>query len=99
MFFLPKIDRSRQILDLGSGDTVGTLAPASVNRPDTDLDQLTCLGSHGNTAIFTDTDTITAVDVARGRVSWQLPFNGTVEVVDGYLVLRQGTELSVLQPN
>lgn len=99
MFFLPKIDRSRQILDFGSGDTVGTLAPASVNRPDTDLDQLTCLGSHGNTAIFTDTDTITAVDVARGRVSWQLPFNGTVEVVDGYLVLRQGTELSVLQPN
>jgi hypothetical protein len=92
-------DRSRLIYSLDEGKKVGELPEPSLDSPDANIDQLQCIGSSGNSLLFGNTNQITAFDVPGGRVAWEYPTIGNARVVDGYIVLTQGTSLSVLRPN
>ncbi|GAC70557.1 PQQ-binding-like beta-propeller repeat protein [Gordonia soli] len=92
-------DRSRVVYDLADGNRIGTFGVPSLDSPDTNLDQLRCVGSSGDTLVFANPNQLTAFDARRGSVRWELPVIGTTQVVDGYIVLTQGTSLSVLRPN
>lgn len=92
-------DRSRRFYDLAEGTPLGRLEPPSVEVPGRNLDLLGCVGSSGRTALFANRDTLTAYNAGSGTVAWSRDINGTASDVDGYVVLTQGTSLSVLRPN
>ncbi|MFT4127637.1 MAG: hypothetical protein QM662_15585 [Gordonia sp. (in: high G+C Gram-positive bacteria)] len=91
-------DRSRTVYDLATGAHVGALPVPDATDPDTNIDYLRCVGSTGPLVVFTDEHRLSAFDPTRATLAWTLPVGGEVSVVDGYLVVRQGTELSVLRP-
>ncbi|MFM9377677.1 hypothetical protein [Gordonia sp. VNK21] len=96
---LARLDRSRVFFDLADGTRLGELPPPAVDQPDRDLDKLDCVGSAGHVVVYGSGSQLTAYDADAGKTAWMLPINGTAGIVDGYLVLTQGTSLSVLRPN
>jgi hypothetical protein len=93
-------DGSRSILDLATGDKVGGLARPDPKKPGTNLDYLSCVGQGSDTAVFGTAGELTAFTIADGSVAWQRSIvGGQAVVVDGYLVLEEGTTLSVLAPS
>lgn len=92
-------DRSRRFYTLQEGTPLGRLAPPSIEMPDENLDLLRCIGSSGDTAVFASRNTVTAYDAGSGTLAWRRDINGTASAVDGYVVLTQGTSLSVLRPH
>ncbi|MFT3716074.1 MAG: hypothetical protein QM774_09050 [Gordonia sp. (in: high G+C Gram-positive bacteria)] len=92
-------DRSRVFFALADGTRLGSMPPPDIEDPDSNLDLLQCVGASGETAVFANRDALTAYDTKAGKVAWTLPINGTAQAIDGYLVLTQGTSLSVLRPH
>lgn len=92
-------DRSRIIHRL-SGGLLGDLPEPSLDDPDANIDNVACVGSAGNRLIFANRNQVTAFDVPAGTVAWMRPTTGgRTESVDGYLVIHEGTMITVLQPN
>ncbi|GAA4737966.1 PQQ-binding-like beta-propeller repeat protein [Gordonia alkaliphila] len=91
-------DRSRRFFDLRDGAALGSMAPPSITDPEHNLDLLRCVGSSGSTLLMASRATLTAYDAAAGTIAWDREINGTAAAVNGYVVLTQGTELSVLRP-
>lgn len=91
-------DRSRVIYRLDDGSEVGKLAVTPYDDPDSNIDQLRCVGSSGSTIVFANHNQITAVDAASGSVTWRHSVIGQTSNVDGYIVVTQGSSLSVLRP-
>ncbi|MEE4021976.1 hypothetical protein V1Y59_02705 [Gordonia sp. PKS22-38] len=92
-------DRSRVFYTLVDGEPVGRMEPPSFDAPAENLDNLNCIGSAGTELVFANPDQVTAVDTESGEIAWTRPIIGSAEAVDGYVVLRQGTTLTVLRPN
>ncbi|MFW0783331.1 hypothetical protein AAFP35_02315 [Gordonia sp. CPCC 206044] len=92
-------DRSRLFYTLRDGQRIGRLDPPSFEDPDANIDQLSCVGSSGDTVVFANPNQITAFDARAGRIAWTRPVIGSAQSVDGYLVVREGTTLTVLRPN
>ncbi|MDY6808511.1 MAG: hypothetical protein SW127_05780 [Actinomycetota bacterium] len=92
-------DRSRIFYRLADGGRVGAMASPSFETPGENLDNLDCIGSAGTILVFANADQVTAVDAESGEIAWTRSVIGTTEAVDGYLVLHQGSTLSVLRPN
>ncbi|MFT4088756.1 MAG: PQQ-binding-like beta-propeller repeat protein [Gordonia sp. (in: high G+C Gram-positive bacteria)] len=91
-------DRSRVFFDLASGDRLGEMPAPDIDTPDRNLDYLSCVGSSGDdVVVYASRDQLTAFHAHSGNVAWELPIDGTAADVDGYLVLTQGTSLSVLR--
>ncbi|MFT4043684.1 MAG: hypothetical protein QM673_11035 [Gordonia sp. (in: high G+C Gram-positive bacteria)] len=91
-------DRSRVIYRLSDGHRLGSLPRPSIDDPDTNIDRLLCVGSSGNLIVFADPNQLTAFDPVEHRVAWRRAIFGQTSVVDGYLVLTEGTSLTVLRP-
>lgn len=89
----------RTVYRLADGTRLGILPLGRGERRDENLDYLSCVGSANDLLVVTDTNRLSAFDAARGELAWYLDINGRVDIVDGYLVLRQGSELSQLRPN
>lgn len=94
-----KKDHSRVFYTLADGDALGVVPPPDYLDPSRNLDYLSCVGADRATAVFAAPDALTAYDAATGRVAWQRDINGQASVVDGYLVLVEGTEITKLAPN
>ncbi|GAB88876.1 hypothetical protein [Gordonia rhizosphera] len=92
-------DRSRAIFDLAGGERLGGMAPPALDDPDANIDHLSCVGSSGTTLVFADPNQITAFDSTDGTIAWTRSVIGTAESVDGYIVLHEGTSITVLRPN
>lgn len=92
-------DRSRVIKTLADGSTVGRLPAPAFDQPDANIDYLDCVGSADDTVVFANSNQLTGFDVVAGRIAWTRNIIGSAKNVDGYLVLREGTSLTVLQPN
>ncbi|GAA3955638.1 PQQ-binding-like beta-propeller repeat protein [Gordonia caeni] len=92
-------DRSRRFYSLEDGTPLGRLAPPSIDAPDENLDLLRCIGSSDRTAVFASRSSVTAYNAGSGTLAWRRDINGTATAVDGYVVLTQGTSLSVLRPH
>lgn len=92
-------DRSRVFFALDSGDRVGELAEPEFDRPDSDVDMLSCVGASEDVAVFGNSSQLTAFRPSTGEQAWTLPINGEATDVDGRIVLSQGSTLSVLSPN
>lgn len=99
MVAFARMDRSRVIYRLDDGERVGTLPVPSIDDPDTNLDLVGCVGSSGENLVFASSGQLTAFDVPRGTVAWTRPILGRATDVDGYIVLTEGTSLSVLRPS
>lgn len=95
---MAKKDRSRIFYTLDDGVALGKLAPPDVTVPSRNLDHLRCVGTSGTTAVFAAPDKLTAYDAETGAVAWDRDVNGAATTVDGYIVLIEGTELTVLNP-
>ncbi|MGV9857911.1 hypothetical protein ACWDTD_04615 [Gordonia sp. NPDC003425] len=91
-------DRSREVYRLRDGTRVGALPVPSLDEPDANIDSLRCVGSSGDLVVFANADQLTAFDPAQRRIAWRRPLLGQTRVVDGYIVVTQGTSLSVLRP-
>lgn len=99
MVAFARMDRSRVVYQLDDGERAGTLPVPSIDDPDTNLDLLSCVGSSGDHLVFGSSGQLTAFDVPAGKVAWTRPILGRATDVDGYIVLTEGTSLSVLRPN
>ena len=99
MVAFARMDRSRVIYRLDDGERLGTIPVPSIDDPDTNLDLLSCVGSSGDHLVFGSSGQLTAFDVPAGKVAWTRPILGRAADVDGYIVLTEGTSLSVLRPN
>lgn len=95
---LARKDRSRAVYRLSDGEHLGNIPAPSPDRPDANIDQLSCVGSSSNTMIFANNNQLTGFRTDTGA-TWELPIIGTAEAVDGYVVLHQGQSLTVLAPN
>lgn len=91
-------DRSRRFYDLRDGAALGSMPAPSITDPDHNLDVLRCVGSSATTLLMANRSTLSAYDAAAGTLAWDLAINGTASAVGGYVVLTQGTSLSVLRP-
>lgn len=90
-------DLTREVMRLdASGTTVGRLPAPDLQHPDTSLAELKCIGSFGDTLVAANDNQLTAFDAKAGKIRWALPINGTATNVNGYIVLRQGSSLSLL---
>lgn len=94
-----QLDGSRTTFRLDDGSRVGEMAPADPAAPNLNIDTLGCVGSSDSTMVFANNNQLTAFDMASGSLRWELPISGAVQVIDGYIVLIQGTSMSVLRPN
>ncbi|MYR06973.1 hypothetical protein GTV32_11960 [Gordonia sp. SID5947] len=92
-------DRSRVFYTLADGKRVGRMDAPAFDKPETNIDNLSCVGSSGTTLIFADPDQITAVDTTTGGIAWTRSVIGTTEAVDGHIVLHEGTSITVLRPH
>lgn len=92
-------DRSRIFYTLADGTKVGAMGPPALDAPDSNIDQLQCVGSSESTLVFADTNQITGIDPAAGRIAWTRSVIGSTEAVDGYIVVHEGTSITVLRPN
>ncbi|MGC5255822.1 hypothetical protein ACPXCG_05675 [Gordonia sp. DT218] len=92
-------DRTRLFYTLADGKRIGRMDPPAFDRPESNIDHLSCVGSSGTTMIFADSDQVTAIDTTTGQISWTRSVIGTTEAVDGYLVLHEGTSITVLRPH
>jgi outer membrane protein assembly factor BamB len=93
-------DGSRSILDLRSGDKLGNVPRPEPGQPGTNIDYLNCVGQGAGTAVFGNAGELTAFNIGDGSVAWQRSVvGGQAVIVDGYLVLEEGTTLSVLAPS
>ncbi|MFT4200937.1 hypothetical protein [Gordonia sp. (in: high G+C Gram-positive bacteria)] len=91
-------DQSRQVLRLdGKGTKVGDLPPPDRTKPDTNLAELRCVGSFGDTIVVWNDNQLTAFDGQSGKIAWELPINGSATNVEGQIVLRQGATVSLLR--
>ena len=99
MVAFARMDRSRVIYRLDDGKRVGILPVPSIDDPDTNLDLVHCVGSSGDHLVFGSSGQLSAFDVPSGTVSWTRPILGRAADVDGFIVLTEGTTLSVLRPN
>ncbi len=91
-------DGSRVVKRLIDGSTVGDLPAASYDQPDANIDYLDCVGSSGSTSVFANANQVTAFDAATGRIAWTRSIVGSARNVDGFVTLREGSTLTVLQP-
>lgn len=94
---LARKDRSRAVYRLSDGAHLGNIAGPSPDRPDANIDQLSCVGSSARTMLFANNNQLTGFRTDTGE-TWELPIIGTAEAVDGYVVLHQGQSLTVLAP-
>ena len=92
-------DRSRVFFALDDGARVGALAEPEFDRPEADLDMLSCVGASEDVVVFGNRSQLTAFRPSTGEQAWVLPINGDATDVDGRIVLNQGSTLSVLTPN
>lgn len=93
-------DGSRSILDLRTGEKVGEVPRPEPGQPGTNIDYLTCVGQGEDTAVFGNAGELTAFNIGDGSVAWQRSIvGGQAAIVDGYLVLEEGTTLSLLAPS
>lgn len=93
-------DGSRPVFDLRSGQQLGNIPTSDPMMPDTNIDYLSCVGQGGHIAVFGNPGELTAFDIRDGSMAWQRGIvGGQAVVVDGYLVLEEGTTLSVLAPS
>lgn len=93
-------DGTRAVLDLATADKLGELPRSDPMSPSTNIDILGCVGQGGNTIVFGGNSQLTAYNIATGTVAWQRSVvGGQPAVVDGYLVLEEGTTLSLLAPS
>lgn len=91
---------SRPVFELQSGAQIGNIPTSDPMASGTNIDYLSCVGQGGNTAVFGNPGELTAFDTRDGSVAWQRSIvGGQAVVVDGYLVLEEGTTLSVLAPS
>lgn len=91
---------SRPVFDLQSGQQLGNIPTSDPMTPESNLDYLSCVGQGADTAVFGNPGELTAIDIRDGSVAWQRSIvGGQAAVVDGYLVLEEGTTLSVLAPS
>ena len=93
-------DGTRAVLDLASATKLGELPRGEAMSPATNIDILGCVGQGGNTIVFGGNSQLTAYDITTGKVVWERSVvGGQPAVVDGYLVLEEGTTLSLLAPS
>lgn len=97
-------DDSRRFYTLADGRALGAMAPPSYLDPDHNLNLLSCVGSSGDggpdtKVLFASRDKLSAFDAGSGALVWDLDINGTVDSVDGYVVLTQGQSITVLAPS
>ncbi|WP_132993012.1 PQQ-binding-like beta-propeller repeat protein [Gordonia zhaorongruii] len=90
-------DRSRVFFRLDDGSRLGELPPPAFDAPDANIDVLSCVGSSDDIAVFGNRNQLTAFAPSTGAQAWTLPINGEPSVIDGRIVLRQGSTLSVLR--
>lgn len=98
-FSAPRKDRSRVFFDLVDGARRGSMPPPALDDPDAGLDVSTCVGASDDVAVFANPNQLTAYRIDTGAQLWSRPISGTAEIVDGRLVLRQGSTLTALRPN
>lgn len=98
-FAVPRKDRSRVFFNLADGTRRGSMPPPALGDPDSNLDAATCVGSSDDTAVFANPNQITAIGIDSGKQVWNRSIIGAVDDIDGYLVLRQGSTLTALEPN
>ncbi|GAA1481155.1 hypothetical protein GCM10009624_15950 [Gordonia sinesedis] len=88
-------DGSRVTYRLRDGRQIAAMpAPDS---PDRNISTLSCVGSSADGMVFVNANQLTAF--SGGRVSWEQDISGSASAVDGYIVVTQGTTVSVLRPN
>ncbi|ALG83654.1 hypothetical protein [Gordonia phthalatica] len=99
VFSVARKDRSRVFFDLIDGARRGSMPPPALDDPDAGLDVSTCVGASNEMAVFANPNQLTAYSIDAGTQLWSRPISGTAEIVDGRIVLRQGSTLTVLRPN
>ncbi|WP_168186948.1 PQQ-binding-like beta-propeller repeat protein [Williamsia sp. 1138] len=93
-------DATRTAFDLRSGEQLGRFARPDLMNPAANIDYLSCVGQGGDIAVFGNGGELTAFDVRNGSIAWQRSIvGGQAEVVDGYLVLEEGSTLTMLAPS
>lgn len=93
-------DGTRSVLDIVSADKLGELPRSDAMDPSANIDILGCIGQGGNIIVFGANSQLTAYDFTSGAVAWQRSVvGGRPTVVDGYIVLEEGTTLSLLAPS
>ncbi|MFW0794033.1 hypothetical protein AAFP30_09495 [Gordonia sp. CPCC 205515] len=92
-------DRSRVFYRLADGKRLGTLGPPALDNPDANIDQLSCVGSSESTLVFANNNQITAYDTTHGDIAWSRSVIGPTTVTDGFIVVHEGTSMTVLAPN
>ena len=94
-------DRSRAFFALADGARIGDLAPPATDEPDANLDLLECVGASEDNAVFANANQITAYRPATGTLAWTLPVGvgGVVANIDGRIVVREGSTVTVYRPN
>ncbi|MCF8609589.1 PQQ-like beta-propeller repeat protein [Gordonia sp. HY285] len=90
-------DRSRVFFTLADGARVGELPEPALGHPEVDIDMLSCVGASDEVAVFGNGSQLTAFRPSTGDQAWTFPINGDASVVDGRIVLVQGSTLSVLR--
>lgn len=97
---LARIDGSRVMFELSDGSRLGGMPPPDPRHPETNLDLLRCVGSSGDLMVVAGWGQVSAM-APDGEVRWAVALSGdgAASAVDGYVVLTQGTTLSVLRPS
>ncbi|WOC12808.1 outer membrane protein assembly factor BamB family protein [Gordonia sp. MP11Mi] len=90
-------DRSRVFFTLADGTRVGELPEPAFGHPEADIDILSCVGASDQIAVFGNNSQLTGFRPATGEQAWTFPINGDASVIDGRIVLVQGSTLSVLR--
>ena len=99
VFSAPRKDRSRIFVDLADGTRRGSMPPPALDQPDANLDVANCVGASDEVAVFANPNQLTAYSIDTGQQLWSRSIAGTAEIVDGRIVLRQGSTLTALRPN
>lgn len=96
---LARKDGSRVTFALTDGTILGEMPPPDFRDPDSNIGYLRCVGASADLMVFGNAHRLSAF-APDGRVAWTIGLSsGAASVVDGYLVLTQGTTLSLLSPS
>ncbi|WP_439031607.1 outer membrane protein assembly factor BamB family protein [Gordonia terrae] len=93
-----RLDGSRSTYALADGHHIGT-GPAP-GPQQTVLANPRCIGSSGTTMVVSNQGQLTAL-TPENTIAWErgLSSPGLVRVIDGYIVVSEGSTLSMLRPN
>lgn len=93
-----RLDGSRTTYALADGDHIGSGPPPGPEQPI--LANPACIGSTGTTMILSNQGQLTAL-TPENSVAWEQGVGspGLIKVVEGYIVLSEGSTMSVLRPN